>query len=189
MRTSQTGIDLIRSFEGCCRKAYRLPGETYYTIGYGHYGADVKAGTTVTYAQAEELLRSDLRKFEGYVAQYAPSGLNQNQFDALVSFCYNCGPGSLKQLCTGRTIAQIPEHIEAYTASASESYRAGLLRRRQAERKLYNTPVKQEGNTVTVTDAKKILADKAGLSAATIVYLDSYKYGDELILKLAKAMQ
>jgi len=189
MRTSQTGIDLIRSFEGCCLKAYRLQGETYYTIGYGHYGADVKAGMTVTYAQAEELLRSDLKKFEGYAAQYAPSGLNQNQFDALVSFCYNCGPGSLKQLCTGRTIAQIPEHIESYTSSASESYRAGLLRRRQAEHKLYNTPVKQEGKPVTVTDAKKILADKAGLSAATIVYLDSYKYGDELILKLAKAMQ
>ena len=102
LKTSRKGIDLIKSFEGLCRTAYRLPGETYYTIGYGHYGADVKPGQTVTTEQAEALLARDLVRFEGWVAQYTPFPMNQNQFDALVSFCYNCGPGNLRQLVEGR---------------------------------------------------------------------------------------
>lgn len=144
MKTSQNGIKLIKQFEGLQLKAYRLPFEQYYTIGYGHYGADVPAGKVVTLREAEELLREDLLQFERWVELYTPFALNQNQFDALVSFTYNCGPESLRQLVTGRTALQIPNHITAYINSSSEAYREGLLRRRIAERELYLTPMGDE---------------------------------------------
>lgn len=144
MKTSRKGIDFIKSFEGLCRTAYRLPGETYYTIGYGHYGADVKPGQEVTVQQAEALLARDLVRFEGWVAQYTSFPLNQNQFDALVSFCYNCGPGNLRQLVEGRDAATVAEKLLLYTGSSSEAYRAGLTRRRKAERELFLTPDERE---------------------------------------------
>lgn len=140
MKTSQSGIDLIKGFEGLSLTAYRLPGEQYYTIGYGHYGKDVKAGQRITEEQAETLLKADLEKFEEWVNTIPPFGLNQNQFDALVSFTYNLGPGNLQLLTKGRTAEDIPYHMTAYVNSASEAYREGLLRRRLAERELYLTP-------------------------------------------------
>ena len=140
MKTSQAGIDFIKMFEGLSLTAYRMPGEQYYTIGYGHYGKDVKAGQTITEAQAETLLAADLGKFEEWVNTIPPFELNQNQFDALISFTYNLGPGNLQKLTKGRKVEDIPNHITAYTNSENEAYRSGLLRRRLAERELYLTP-------------------------------------------------
>ena len=101
MKISQEGIDLIKSFEGLRLKAYKaLPTEKYFTIGYGHYGEDVKEGMTITQKQAEDLLKKDLERYERYVDKYAGNlALNQHERDALVSFCYNCGAGNLKKLC------------------------------------------------------------------------------------------
>lgn len=137
MKTSQRGVDLIRQFEGLSLTAVKLAGEAYYTIGYGHYGAEVQAGQRITEAEAEALLRRDLAQFEQWVTQYTPFSLTQNQFDALVSFTYNCGPGSLRQLVTGRTAAQVAEHILAYTQSGSAAYTEGLRNRRAKERALF----------------------------------------------------
>ena len=95
MGISQSGVDLIKQFEGCRLTAYKVTSsEKYYTIGYGHYGADVYAGMTITQAQAESMLKSDLVRFEGYVNTFLNKNnitINQNQFDALVSFTYNVG--------------------------------------------------------------------------------------------------
>ncbi|WP_143767420.1 lysozyme, partial [Paenibacillus odorifer] len=56
-KISQVGISLIKSFEGCRLTAYKpVPTETYWTIGWGHYGPDVKAGMTITQAQADSML-------------------------------------------------------------------------------------------------------------------------------------
>lgn len=140
MRTSQAGVDLIKSFEGLSLTAYRLPGEQYYTIGYGHYGKEVKAGQRITKDEAEKLLKADLEKFEEWVNTIPPFELNQNQFDALVSFTYNLGPGNLQLLTRGRTAEEIANHMTAYVNSASDDYRDGLLRRRLAERELYLRP-------------------------------------------------
>jgi len=148
MVTSQRGIDLIKTFEGFTAMAVKLKGEQYYTIGYGHYGEDVGPNRRVTQAEAEALLRQDLRKFEGYVNRYCESFAlflpNQNQFDALVSFTYNCGPGSLKQLITGRTAAQVATHILAYTKSGSPIYEQGLRNRRVQERALFLEAMEEE---------------------------------------------
>lgn len=113
-----------------------------WTIGYGHT-AGVKPGQTITQAQAEEYLRQDCRKFERCVndAAYVPitAQLNQNQFDALVSFAFNCGAGNLKKLCAGRSAAQIAAAMPQYCKAAGKTL-AGLRRRREAEVSLFNTP-------------------------------------------------
>ena len=142
MRTGDNGIELIKKFEGFLQKAYRLPGERYYTIGYGHsFDTSIKAGTVWTRAQAEAQLKIDLRKFEKYVNEYVPLKLNQNQFDALVSYTYNRGLGGLRQLVSNsKTISDYSKNIVIYWGSANR-YKAGLINRRKAEQKLFNTPV------------------------------------------------
>lgn len=137
MITSQRGIDLIKSFEGLSLKAVKLKGEQYYTIGYGHYGADVAANATITATEAEALLTNDLKRFEAAV-NALPYKMTQNQFDALVSFSYNCGVGNLRRLTNGRALSEIPSHILYYTNSpGGAAYKQGLLRRRKAELALF----------------------------------------------------
>lgn len=150
MKTSQAGINLIKSFEGCRLKAYKpVSTERYWTIGYGHYGADVKQGMTITQAQADSFLVADLSKFEGYVNALGKQ-LNQNQFDALVSFAYNCGAGNLRTLCANRTLPQIAVKLLAYNKAGGKVL-SGLTRRRKEEQKLFNSPVKQTVSKVAVT--------------------------------------
>lgn len=144
MKTSQRGIDLIKTFEGLTTMAVKLKGEQYYTIGYGHYGEDVGPNRRVTQDEAEALLRQDLRQFEAWVTQYAPWPLNQNEFDALVSFTYNCGPGSLQALVRGRTKPQVANRMMVYTHSGSEAYTQGLINRRTKERALFLAPMEGE---------------------------------------------
>lgn len=144
-KISQAGIDLIKSFEGCRLSAYKsVPAEAYYTIGYGHYGPDVKEGMTITQLQAENLLANDLTQYEAYVDDpaYVPvtEELKQWQFDALVSFCFNCGAGNLRNLCKGRTIGQIAENMTQYDKSGGIVLE-GLISRRKAEVELF---LKQE---------------------------------------------
>ena len=144
MKTSQRGIDLIKGFEGCKLVAYKpVPTEQYWTIGYGHYGADVKPGEKISQAQAEMYLRADLEKFERAVDALGLP-LNQNQQDALVSFAYNCGVGNLRKLCEGRTLSQIADKMLAYNKGGGKVL-AGLTRRREAERTLFLTGTVSKG--------------------------------------------
>lgn len=137
MKTSRKGIDLIKKFEGCRYKAYKaLPSEKYYTIGYGHYGSDVTPGMTITPEDASNFLMRDLGKFELYVEKFVTLPLNQNQFDALVSFTYNCGPGNLQKLVLGRTLPQIADAFLLYNKAGGKVLK-GLTRRREAERALF----------------------------------------------------
>ena len=136
--TSQRGIDLITSFEGCELTAYWDQYGQVWTIGYGHTGGDVYQGLTITQAKAQSLLQKDLKEFEKYVnnKNYVSATINQNQFDALVSFTYNCGPRSLKELCYGKSISQIANEITLYNKSGGQVL-AGLVRRREAEKQLF----------------------------------------------------
>jgi GH24 family phage-related lysozyme (muramidase) len=98
MNLSQNGINLIKSFEGLGLTAYKaLPTEKYFTIGYGHYGSDVRENETITTSQAESLLQADLKLYVAAVNNALKVEVNQNQFDALVSFTYNIGVEGLKQ--------------------------------------------------------------------------------------------
>ena len=136
MKISQNGINLIKQFEGCRLTAYKpVAAEKYWTIGYGHYGADVLPGMKISETQAYAYLVADLQKFENAVNATGLK-LNQNQFDALVSFAYNCGARNLKKLVTGRTLPQIADAMLAYNKGSGKVL-PGLVRRRQAERTLF----------------------------------------------------
>lgn len=161
----QAGLNLIMQFEGCRLNAYKCPAGVW-TIGYGHT-AGVKQGQTITQAQAEEYLRQDCGKYAAYVSNtaYVPIAdtLNQNQFDALVSFTYNCGAGNLKKLCAGRTAGQIAAALPLYNKAAGKVL-TGLVRRRAAETELFNTPVNSEAgeNKSGVYNMKTIKRGKKG---------------------------
>lgn len=169
MNTSQKGIDLIKSFEGVRLKAYKpVQTEKYWTIGYGHYGADVAENMVITMDQAIEYLKKDIAKFEKAVNNLG-FALTQNQFDALVSFAYNCGTGNLKKLCKDRTLAQIPDAMLNFNHSG-KTVLPGLTRRRQAERALFFSDTVPEKVSVQATKdvrtlALEVLANKWGSGA------------------------
>ena len=95
LKTSQEGISLIKSFEGCELTAY-LCSAGVPTLGFGHT-RDVSMGDTCTQEEAETMLADDLVEFEDYVKNYVESELQQNEFDALVAWTYNLGPANLKE--------------------------------------------------------------------------------------------
>jgi lysozyme len=88
MKTSPPGLNLIKTHEGIRLLAYRCPAGRW-TIGYGHTRT-AHAGMRITEAQAHLLLQSDLTAAEAIVNTALP-GLQQHQFDALVSFVFNVG--------------------------------------------------------------------------------------------------
>lgn len=142
MKISSRGVSLIKQFEGYRLKAYKCPAGVW-TIGYGHT-AGVKEGDTITQETADAYLRNDLEKYEKAVQNYdIIYHFNQNQFDALVSFTYNCGIGNLKNLTQSgrRTLAQISAKIPLYNKAGGVVLR-GLQRRRAAEKDLFDTPIK-----------------------------------------------
>jgi len=100
MKLSQAGIDFVKSFEGYHRRlpngdcvAYLCPANVV-TIGYG-CTEGIKRGMVWTHAQALQALENELSKFEAAVNRLVTVEINQNEFDALVSFAYNCGEGAL----------------------------------------------------------------------------------------------
>lgn len=155
MRTSSKGVSLIKSFEGCRLNAYKCPAGVW-TIGYGHT-AGVHQGDTISQEEAEDLLRNDLIKYESYVLKYNDIyKFNQNQFDALVSFTYNCGAGNLKNLTKNgtRTIAQISTKMLLYNKSGGVTLK-GLRRRRNAEKELFDTPIKSNKEDTPIKSDKE----------------------------------
>lgn len=151
-KIGQAGLKLIMEFEGCRLTAYQCSAGVW-TIGYGHT-AGVHKGMKITQAQAEAYLKQDVAKFEKYVsnASYVPftDKLNQNQFDALVSFAFNLGQGNVKKLCTGRVMNQIPSAMQQYCKAAGKTL-PGLQRRRKAEAALYNKKVESCTGATTTT--------------------------------------
>jgi GH24 family phage-related lysozyme (muramidase) len=137
---SQNCVDLVKKYEGLKLEAYKLDGETNYTIGYGHSGKDVKANQTIDIEEADRLLLADLKGYANTVLDYCSYlDLTQNELDALVSFTYNCGLGNLHKLTANktRTKEEIANHITAYTNSNSKANKKGLADRRQAEKELF----------------------------------------------------
>lgn len=140
MNISKKGLNLIKSFEGLELKAYK-DSVGVVTIGYGSTGPHVSMGQTITESQAEALLKSDVGRFEKGVEDLVTVPLNQNQFDALVSFSFNLGLGNLKSSTLLRKLNSLD-----YAGAANEFPRwnragnkvlAGLTRRRLAEKELF----------------------------------------------------
>lgn len=152
-RTSKKGINLIKSFEGCRLKAYRCPAGVL-TVGYGHTGIDVKVNTVLTQAQADSLLYDDLIRYEKYVNELENDfdyNFTQNEFDALVSFAYNCGRGNLYKLTQNgtRTRQEIANAFQLYN-KANGKVLQGLVNRRKAEKELFIKGIETTGSDVNI---------------------------------------
>jgi lysozyme len=150
MKSSSNGIRLIQEFEGLRLTSY-LCSAGVATIGYGatYYqdGSKVKLGQTITNAHAAQLLKDHLKEFEGSVLGLLnTTKVNQNQFDALVSFCFNLGAGNLAKSQLLRFVKANPndpkiaaEFLKWNRAGGEVS--TGLVRRRKKEAQLYFTPI------------------------------------------------
>jgi lysozyme len=94
MKISENGLELIKVSEGFVPHAYPDPasGGDPWTIAYGHT-VGVRPGDTCTPAQGDVWLREDSEEDEHIIAQWVTAPLTQGQYDALVSFLYNIGPG------------------------------------------------------------------------------------------------
>ena len=145
-KTGTAGIEIIKSMEGFRSAPYKCPAGIP-TIGYGatFYPGGKKvtmADAVITEARGTELLQSMLCSFEQYVDSYCRDDINQNQFDALVSFAYNLGPANLKSSTLLKKVNVNPsdETIRAefmkWTKAGGRVLR-GLVRRREAEANLY----------------------------------------------------
>lgn len=137
MKTSQRGINLIKGFEGLRLTAYRCPAGVY-TIGYGHTRG-VKRGMKITEEEASAYLTADLRNSEKAVERYEIDyHWNQNEYDALVSFTFNCGATNLRALLRNgrRNRSQIAATLPLYRKAGGKVLK-GLERRRAAEKALF----------------------------------------------------
>jgi lysozyme len=158
MKTSPTGIGLIKSSEGLRLKAYPDPGTggLPWTIGYGSTSG-VTQKMVITEAQAEQMLAADLVRFERAVERLVRVPLNQGQFDALVSFTYNVGEGNftkstlLRKLNAGDT-AGAAEQFKRWV-NAGGKVLPGLVKRRAAERALFL--VSREPNSIEQRQARR----------------------------------
>jgi lysozyme len=139
MKTSAEGVALIKKFEGCKLDSYLCSGDVW-TFGYGHTRG-VKEGSSCTQEQAEEMLVEDLFEFEKYVHKFVNVSLDQNQFDALVSWTFNLGPTNLKESTLLKKInvqdfSAVPTEIKRWNRAGGEVVQ-GLVRRREAEALLW----------------------------------------------------
>lgn len=140
------GIDLIKSFEGFYAKPYMCPAYVP-TIGYGttRYPSGSKVtmkDVPITQQKAVKYLMNDLKSFERYVDSYCRDDINQNQFDALASFCYNLGPNNLKSSTLLKKVnlnpsdPSISNEFLKWNKAGGRALK-GLTRRRVAESNLY----------------------------------------------------
>ena len=130
----QAGIDFIKGFEGFSATVYSdVAG--FPTVGYGHKllpGESYPDG--ITEAGATALLASDVEPVSIAVATLAPQ-CNQNQHDALCSFAYNLGAGSLRTML-GHGWADVPNQIPRWVHAGGVVV-PGLVTRRAAEVALF----------------------------------------------------
>ena len=140
MKISQTGIDLIKDFEGFRSEPY-LCSASVATIGYGSTLGITLDSPAISQEEGEALLAKDLERFERGVHRLCPVPLSRGQYDALVSFSFILGAGALQSSTLRRKIMR-----EDYEGAADEFPRwvfaagrrlAGLVRRREAERALF----------------------------------------------------
>ena len=145
MKTSQNGVNKIKSREGLVLHAYPDPatGGAPWTIGVGHTGQEVYPGMVITADEADEILRRDLARFERGVSDAVKVPLTQSQFDALVSFAFNVGLANfrsstlLKKLNAGDKIGAADQFLRWDRAAGKRMQ--GLANRRASERALFLT--------------------------------------------------
>ena len=137
MKTDRKGINLIKEYEGCRLDAYICPAGIW-TIGYGHT-SNVTPYSEITEKQANDLLFSDLEKFEKIVNDIIKVKINQNQFDALVSHTFNTGGSEtlFKLINENAKKEDIYNWFTQHYITGNGKKLNGLINRRKSEAKLY----------------------------------------------------
>ena len=182
MITSQKGIDLIKKWEGFKNIAYLDP-VGVWTIGYGTTNSDfnitnvrLKQGLYISESLAEKWLKASLnQKYEPLVNKYNKIyNFTQNEFDALVSFCYNIG--SIDQLTKNgtRSKEEIKAHWLAYSNAGGKQLQ-GLLNRRKDELNLFNSNSNQAPTSFIDIEklARDVIVGKYGNGEARKIALGS----------------
>lgn len=152
-KINKAGLEIITHFEGYFNTSYLCPAKVY-TIGYGTirypYGASVKKGEVCNKEQALHYLKHELLQKEKTIDAFLNKHgikLTDNQYSAVVSFCYNLGTGPLVQ--TGRSLhnaivnayfnkVKVASAMLLYNKAGGKKLR-GLVRRREAEAGLFLT--------------------------------------------------
>lgn len=140
MRVSSRGVELIKKHEGLRLDAYLCPAGVW-TIGYGHTRG-VRPGDRIKEHMAEQYLREDLKSSELTVLRLVRHRLNQNQFDALVSFVFNVGAGNFQGSTLLKKINENPRDHDIKAqfkrwVYANKKVLPGLVIRRSEEAELY----------------------------------------------------
>lgn len=141
-KLSCSGLEFIKQWEGCRTNAYQCSAGVW-TIGYGHTKGVTK-GMMISHTQADKLFLQDVKEFEDVVDELVTVPLNQNQFDALVSFVFNVGKTAFKDSTLLRLL-----NTGNYKAASSQFNKwvyaggvviPGLVARREAEYQLFIKP-------------------------------------------------
>jgi len=139
MKISQEGLALIKKFEGCELKAYHCAAGVP-TIGYGSTHG-VTMDMQITQEEADKLLLHEMEEYEGYINDMVNVDLEQNQFDAMVSWVFNLGPANLKastllKVLNAKDYEGVPAQIKRWNKAGGKVLQ-GLIRRREAESLLF----------------------------------------------------
>lgn len=174
MRVSTRGLALIQEFEGFRSRAYQdVVG--VWTIGYG-FTEGVKPGDVITKAQALARLSRELRKYESAVRLACTIEPTQNQFDAIVSFCWNVGIDGMRRSSVikahNRGDLQAAARAFGLWNKAGGKVWPGLVRRRAAEAALYLEPeadaAAEPAEMPQAVDAESRLT-QSGINRASVV--------------------
>ena len=173
LKTSEAGLAFIAKWEGCVLNPYLVIAKLW-TIGIGKLILPTDSFSTITNAQVRDLLSSkskdhpvakikipqkeafdllakEVKKCEDAIAKHIKVKLNQNQFDALVSWSFNCGVGVLQSSTLAKRLnsgfyEEVPSHLANWCKAKVNGQTVvvkGLLLRRQAEGALWSTPLQK----------------------------------------------
>ena len=139
MEISQEGLSLIKKFEGCELESYKCAAGVW-TIGYGSTNG-IEEGMEISQERADMLLLEDVEVFEEAVNKLVEVSLEQNQFDALVSWTFNLGSTNLQnstllKVLNNEDYEGVPSQIKRWNKAGGEVLQ-GLVRRREAEALLF----------------------------------------------------
>ena len=140
MKTTSKGIDIIKKYEGCKLSAYRCPSGVL-TIGYGHTD-NVRAGQHITQQEADDMLLQDILQREKQIDEVLTADLNENQYDAVISFVFNVGIGNFARSTLLKKINANPDDRSIRFewlewCRSGKRILEGLVRRREEEITLY----------------------------------------------------
>ncbi len=186
MKTGETGLNLIKGYEGLRMSAHYAPSEQW-TVGYGHTST-ARHGMSVTEGDAERLLKDDITPIESLIGDTVRAPLNQNEHDAIVSLVFNIGEDNwrrssvLRKLNEGDKLAAA-QAFEMWTKAHVNGELVtldGLVRRRAAEKSLFLMPadaslVVPTSDVQPASECELDYVSDAELKAAPVVDFDIVK--------------